>query len=71
MTLFAGPMILLYFIGIGASWLLVLRREGRRLPWFRIFLTLGVFFAVVAGIVVYLHLYHGYEFSAQFPWFGR
>ncbi|MDE0123575.1 MAG: twin-arginine translocase subunit TatC [Bryobacterales bacterium] len=71
MTLFAGPMILLYFIGIGASWLLVLRREGRRLPWFRILLTLGVFFAVVAGIVVYLHLYHGYEFSAQFPWFGR
>ena len=71
MTLFAGPMILLYFIGIGASWLLVLRREGRRLPWFRIFLTLGVFVAVVAGIVVYLHLYHGYEFSAQFPWFGR
>ena len=71
MTLFAGPMILLYFIGIGASWLLVLRREGRRLPWFRIFLTLGVFFVVVAGIVVYLHLYHGYEFSTRFPWFGR
>ena len=29
MTLFAGPMILLYFVGIGASWLLVRRREGR------------------------------------------
>ena len=70
MTLFAGPMILLYFVGIGASWLLVLRREGRKLPWLRIFLTLLAFLAVFAGIVLYLHLYHGYGFTPEFPWFG-
>lgn len=71
MTLFAGPMILLYFIGIGASWLLVLRREGRRLPWLRILLSLIVFFGVIAGIVVYLYLYHGYGFVPEFPWFVK
>lgn len=71
MTLFAGPMILLYFIGIGASWLLVLRREGRRLPWLRILLSLLVFLAVIAGIVVYLYLYQDYGFSSEFPWFVR
>lgn len=70
MTLFAGPMIALYFVGIGASWLLVLRREGRRLPWLRIILTLLAFLAVIAGIVLYLHLYHGYGFTPDFPWFG-
>lgn len=70
MTLFAGPMIGLYFVGIGASWLLVLRREGRKLPWLRITLTLLAFLAVFAGIVLYLHLYHGYGFTAEFPWFG-
>ena len=70
MTLFAGPMILLYFVGIGASWLLVLRREGRKLPWLRIFLALLAFLAIFAGIVLYLYLYRGYGFTFEFPWFG-
>ncbi len=70
MTLFAGPMILLYFVGIGASWLLVLRREGRRLPWIRIILSLLAVFAMITGIIFYLHLYHGYGWMQQFPWFG-
>ena len=70
MTLFAGPMILLYFVGIGASWLLVLRREGRSLPWFRIFLVILLFAATTAGIVTYMYLYQGYGFTSQFPWFG-
>lgn len=71
MTLFAGPMILLYFVGIGASWLLVLRREGRSLPWLRIFIVLVVFFALVAALILYMHQYHGYEFSTEFPWFVK
>ena len=37
LTLFAVPMILLYFMGVFASYLLVMRRENRRFPW-RIFL---------------------------------
>ncbi len=71
MTLFAGPMILLYFVGIAASWLLVLRRDGRKLPWLRILLSLVVFLAVIAGMIVYLHLYQGYVFSSEFPWFVK
>ncbi len=70
MTLFAGPMILLYFVGIGASWLLVLRREGRSLPWGRIGLTVLAFFGVVAAIIAYLAVYHEYGLTGQFPWFG-
>ena len=67
MTLFAGPMILLYFVGIGASWLLVLRRERRSLPWLRILLSLLAFFAIVAAIVAYMYIYHDYRFGSLLP----
>ncbi len=67
MTLFAGPMILLYFVGIAASWLLVLRREGRSLPWLRILLALAVFFAIVAAVVAYMYFYRGFRFGSLLP----
>ena len=67
MTLFAGPMILLYFVGIGASWLLVLRREGRSLPWTRILVSLGVFLAIVGGIVAYMYFEHGFRLGGLLP----
>ncbi len=70
MTIFAGPMILLYFVGIGASWLLVRRREGRKIPWLNLVLTLVVFLGLVAGVVAYLYLQLGYRFTTVFPWFG-
>lgn len=69
MTLFAGPMIVLYFIGIGASWLLVLKREGKSLPWFRIMLALLLFFGLIAGIVYYMYANMGYRIASEFPWF--
>ncbi len=69
MTLFAGPMILLYFIGIGASWLLVLKREGQAVPWMRIVLAVLAFFGAVAGIVYYMYANMGYRFVSEFPWF--
>jgi sec-independent protein translocase protein TatC len=49
MTLFAGPMILLYFLGVFASYLLVLRREGQRFPG-KIFLIWLAAVSIVAGI---------------------
>ena len=69
MTLFAGPMILLYFVGIGASWLLTLKREGQAVPWFRIVLAVLAFFGVIGGIVYYMYANMGYRFVADFPWF--
>jgi sec-independent protein translocase protein TatC len=49
MTLFAVPMILLYFLGVFASYLLVLRREGRKFPWKPFFIWLAAVL-VVAGV---------------------
>jgi sec-independent protein translocase protein TatC len=61
LTLFAVPMILLYFLGVFASYLLVMRRENRRFPW-RIFaywllavLVVAILCLVVAMIVYDFH----------------
>lgn len=64
MTLFAGPMILLYFLGISASWLLVLRREGRRLPWLRIWIAVLVFGALVGAAVAWYYWGDAIDFSS-------
>jgi len=56
MTLFAVPMILLYFLGVFASYLLVLRREGRKFPW-KVFLVWLLALLVVIGVAL---AYTGY-----------
>jgi sec-independent protein translocase protein TatC len=59
MLTFAGPMILLYYAGIGASYLIVLRRENRKFPWGTLILILvGLLIAAVlvgAFLVVQLN----------------
>ena len=52
LTLFAVPMILLYFMGVFASYLLVMRRENRRFPWRVFFYWLLSVIAVLAICVV-------------------
>ncbi len=53
LTMFAVPMVLLYYLGVFASYLLVMRRENRKFPW-RIFLywVLAAGAAVVAGSLI-------------------
>jgi sec-independent protein translocase protein TatC len=59
MTLVATPMILLYFVGVFASFLLVLRREGRSFPWSRTVKPLLWTIAVVAaGVFVTMMVFH-------------
>jgi sec-independent protein translocase protein TatC len=61
MMLFAVPMCLLFFIGVLASYMLVLKREGKALPWGKILLgLLGVVIlsAAIVAVMVYLFHYH-------------
>jgi sec-independent protein translocase protein TatC len=72
MLLFAGPMILLFFVGIGASYILVYHREGKKIPWFRIVLiSLLILGTIIGGTIYYLQLQHGFRFVPDFPWFVR
>ncbi len=69
MTLFAAPMILLFYVGIGASYLLVWKRETGRMPWGRIVILLVlIVLLVLAGVLYYLHSELGYQFVKEFPW---
>ena len=69
MILFAAPMILLFYVGIGASFLLVTKRKRGRIPWLRIMLVALLIIVGVAAIALYfMHSQLGYEFINQFPW---
>ena len=72
MILFAAPMILLFFVGIGASYLFVLHREDRGVPWARIITILVLVVLVILAVVAYyMHSRLGYQFVPDFPWFVK
>jgi sec-independent protein translocase protein TatC len=68
LMIFSVPMVLLFFLGVFASYLLVLSREGRRLPWRLVLLVVLGFIAVGAaalGMAVYRY---GLTFSSTWPY---
>ena len=69
LTLFATPMIILFYIGIFASYLLVLNREKRRFPW-KTFLMWAAIAAIALCLLGYgAALYYGYHFVTRWPLF--
>lgn len=71
LMLFAVPMCLLFFVGIFASFLLVMHREGRRLPWGKIF-GWGAVIVVAVGSVLYLLLARfGYHLIGHWPFLTK
>jgi sec-independent protein translocase protein TatC len=71
LTLFATPMIVLFYLGIFASYLLVLNRENRRFPW-RTFLKWTLVAIVGLCAIGYgAALYYGYHFVARWPLFVK
>jgi sec-independent protein translocase protein TatC len=71
MMLFTVPMVLLFFIGLFASYLLVLRREGRKLPWRMVLLVLLGTVLVIAGVVaLFVYRYH-YHFLPKWPYLAK
>lgn len=68
MMIFAVPMVLLYFVGVFASYLLVLKREGKSFPWKYIALGFfGLIALIGAGIAVMIYQYH-YHFVQHVPY---
>jgi sec-independent protein translocase protein TatC len=62
LMLFAVPMCALYFVGVFAGLLLVMKREGRNVPWRSIVLIALGAIALAAAIafgMVYFHLHFG------------
>ena len=71
MMLFAVPMVLLYFVGLFASYLLVLRREGKSFPWRIILIVVTAAIlasSAVGALLVYRYHYH---FIQKWPYFVK
>jgi sec-independent protein translocase protein TatC len=69
LTLFATPMIILFYVGIFASYLLVLKRENRKFPW-RTFLMWAVVAVIGLCVIGYIaSLYYGFHFVNRWPYF--
>ena len=69
LALFATPMIVLFYVGIFASWILVLHREKRRFPW-KAFWKWFVIAVVILALVAWLAAqYYGYHFVATMAHF--
>ncbi len=71
LMLFAIPMNLLYFVGVFASYLLVLRREGRKFPWKPVLRITAIIVAVVAGLIWLAIARFHYHLAPHWPFFVR
>lgn len=71
LTIFAAPMIALYFVGVFASYLLVLHRENRRFPWGIILKTLGVILALLAVAVYLAIIRYGFKLVPYWPFLTK
>jgi sec-independent protein translocase protein TatC len=59
LMLFAIPMVALYFVGVFAGYLLVLNREGKKLPWGKVLGAIAVLLLISAGAVwLLINRYH-------------
>ena len=70
LVLFATPMLLLYFVGVFASYLLVLKREEKALPWRKILTWTGIVVAVI-GLTTLGFLKFGFHFARDWPFLRR
>lgn len=72
MMLFAVPMCLLFYVGIFAGYLVVLRREHRRFPWAKVLPWVAAGLLVAGAIAYYLMTkYYGYHAVSYWPFLVR
>ena len=60
-------MIALYFLGLFASYLLVLRREGRKFPWHIVALEFAGLVLIGDGVVALLIYRFHFHWIAKWP----
>jgi sec-independent protein translocase protein TatC len=69
---FAVPMCLLFFVGVFASYLLVMKREGKQFPWAKVLWISLLVVLLLAGIgnIVLLKMLH-YHIVNHWPFYVK
>ena len=71
MMIFAVPMCALYFVGVFAGYLLVMRREGRRFPWAKFLRWLALAVAIVGGALYIAMVKYHLHFIRHWPFLAK
>src|SRR5690349_12791334 len=71
LMLFALPMCALFFVGVFASYLLVMRRENRKVPWGKVFLVLAGLVIAAAVIIALLITRYNFHVIPTWPYLAR
>ena len=71
LALFATPMIVLFYVGIFASYILVLHREKKQFPWRTFYKWFGITLVILVAAAFLVAKYYGYHFVARWPIFVR
>ena len=71
MLLFALPMCLLFYVGVFAGYLLVLKREGRRFPWKKVLMIAGIVLVVFAALGYFAAIHYKLHTVPHWPFLVR
>ncbi len=71
LMLFAVPMVLLYFVGVFASYILWLRRENEKFPWRAFSIYLAVTFAIFGSVIYLMIAKYGYKLVLHWPFLTK
>jgi sec-independent protein translocase protein TatC len=71
LMLFAVPMCVLYFVGVYAGLLVVMRREGRKFPWTIVLLVLGGTLIALATATYFVAQHYAYHWIAHWPFLTK
>src|SRR5882762_1605525 len=71
MMMFAVPMVMLFYVGIFASYILTLSREGRKFPWRKTLYIIGIVALAIAGLIYFAVTKYGYHLIHRWPFLIR
>ena len=71
MLLFALPMCLLFYVGVFAGYLLVLKREGRRFPWGKVLTIVGIVLVIFGTLLYFAALHYKLHPVPHWPFLRR
>ena len=71
MLLFALPMCLLFYVGVFAGYLLVLKREGHRFPWVKVLTIAGIVLAAFSAILCFAAIHYKLHPVSHWPFLMR